>query len=112
MRVAVTWQKQQKGYPDHGYPFLMFLLKALPLVDVRETLLPEGRLNVLCLIVSLRGMLHLFDKLRDLLVLLHGLLMALQSGLDHLSCLTFALSNFLQAGCILLFLLQQLLVHG
>ncbi|MNN70464.1 hypothetical protein D3C81_1863160 [compost metagenome] len=56
------------------------------------------------------GLLKLSTDLGDLLQLLHSFLMALQSLLDHLTCLMLALCQFLQFGGVLLFLLKELLV--
>lgn len=67
---------------------------------------------MLCLVVGLYRILHLFNDLGDLLILLHRLLMALKGRLDHLRRLTLTLSEFLESGRILLLLLHQLLVHS
>ncbi|WP_181469772.1 hypothetical protein [Paenibacillus sp. MDMC362] len=72
----------------------------------------KRRLNVLCLVVRLHGILDLPNDLGDLLILLHRLLMALKGCLEHLYGLALTLSELLQAGCILLLLLHQLLVHS
>ncbi|WP_174819253.1 hypothetical protein [Paenibacillus lautus] len=72
----------------------------------------KRRLNVLCLVVSLHRILDLSNDLRDLLILLHRLLMALKGRLDHLCRLALTLSELLKAGSILLLLLYQLLVHS
>jgi hypothetical protein len=60
----------------------------------------------------LHSLLQLVAKMRGLLHLLHGQLVALQGSLDNLYSLMLPLCQLLKPACILLLLLKQLLIHS